>query len=596
MSRATKKKYVAHEVLNEFAVPKPPEQIAKVLGSRGNNLHDVTTSDGATFLASMPTKFRRNVWVKRGDFVVVIPIEEGDKVKAEIARILYHDQIRYIRSQNEWPAEFDIPDETASGKVDSEDSGSESDNEASSDNFLENFQKGIPEVPPDILHICRMLFEDNHDFMKPNALEGISQSTKLNSLDLGGNLKNFRPKGFENLSDCEEKLNKVEVRRNLECIWREGNVTSISEQVTQAVHESKGGLNNLFRDVCRRIPKMIDCIGELIHIIESSQTIDERKSSAALRDQLNSAFHYICSDDGTKIALFFAKGGLECLEGVSERLQMCSGLKTGSLEAIFSMHGLQGSGGFSERLARYCRTNAFDVQVNLSKIKMQEYEKKLQQYREREKELSDRARDLKKSLDSKPTQAELKSASLLAEKHVAAVVEELEARVQKQDEFINRLSIEKKALEDSVVSFRSLVHQLEADVQTSDESLLRAEAEVKNYKYFGSEILGRTAKLKRRLNAYTKDFRTLLTALSESLESQDLMPIFLVGALSCENFGSLMESEACRNLEDYLASMEHFCDELVDGRSEVLAIFNGIVDACVTLTAQNTMPSSCAVQ
>jgi hypothetical protein len=36
----------------------------------------------------MPTKFRKNVWIKRGDFVMVQPIEEGDKVKAEISHIL----------------------------------------------------------------------------------------------------------------------------------------------------------------------------------------------------------------------------------------------------------------------------------------------------------------------------------------------------------------------------------------------------------------------------------------------------------------------------------------------------------------------------
>ena len=36
----------------------------------------------------MPTKFRKNVWIKRGDYVLVQPIEEGDKVKAEIVQIL----------------------------------------------------------------------------------------------------------------------------------------------------------------------------------------------------------------------------------------------------------------------------------------------------------------------------------------------------------------------------------------------------------------------------------------------------------------------------------------------------------------------------
>jgi len=54
----------------------------------------------------MPTKFRKNVWIKRGDYVVVEPIEEGDKVKAEIVQILYKDQIKYIKDQGQWPAEF----------------------------------------------------------------------------------------------------------------------------------------------------------------------------------------------------------------------------------------------------------------------------------------------------------------------------------------------------------------------------------------------------------------------------------------------------------------------------------------------------------
>ena len=38
----------------------------QVLSSKGNNLHEVETSDGKIFLASMPTKFRKNVWIKRG--------------------------------------------------------------------------------------------------------------------------------------------------------------------------------------------------------------------------------------------------------------------------------------------------------------------------------------------------------------------------------------------------------------------------------------------------------------------------------------------------------------------------------------------------
>ena len=53
------------------------------------------------------SNLRKNVWIKRGDFVVVKPIEEGDKVKAEILTILYKEQIKYIKAENQWPAGFE---------------------------------------------------------------------------------------------------------------------------------------------------------------------------------------------------------------------------------------------------------------------------------------------------------------------------------------------------------------------------------------------------------------------------------------------------------------------------------------------------------
>lgn len=38
---------------------------------------------------------------------MVNPIEEGNKVRAEIISILLKDQIRYFKEQNRWPKEFD---------------------------------------------------------------------------------------------------------------------------------------------------------------------------------------------------------------------------------------------------------------------------------------------------------------------------------------------------------------------------------------------------------------------------------------------------------------------------------------------------------
>ncbi|KXJ30036.1 probable RNA-binding protein EIF1AD [Exaiptasia diaphana] len=106
MSKATKRKHVTKEVLDDYVVPDENQEIVKVLAGRGNNLHEVENAEGKHFLVSMPSKFRRNVWIKRGDFVIVEPIEEGNKVCAEIVHILYSKQVKYLKEEKLWPEAF----------------------------------------------------------------------------------------------------------------------------------------------------------------------------------------------------------------------------------------------------------------------------------------------------------------------------------------------------------------------------------------------------------------------------------------------------------------------------------------------------------
>jgi probable RNA-binding protein EIF1AD len=107
MSRATKRKHVIKEVLlDDLELPTGKQEVVRVLASRGNNLHNVEDATGSQFLVSMPTKFRRNVWIKRGDFVLVEPIVEGDKVKAEIVRILTSEHVKFLQDNNQWPEQF----------------------------------------------------------------------------------------------------------------------------------------------------------------------------------------------------------------------------------------------------------------------------------------------------------------------------------------------------------------------------------------------------------------------------------------------------------------------------------------------------------
>ncbi|XP_023950783.2 probable RNA-binding protein EIF1AD [Bicyclus anynana] len=108
MSKVNRRKHVMNEAYwDDYEMPKENQSIVKVLKSRGNNLHEITTPNGEEYLVSMPTKFRKNIWVKRGDYILVEPIEEGDKVKAEIVKIMNKDSIKYYKENNVWPKQFD---------------------------------------------------------------------------------------------------------------------------------------------------------------------------------------------------------------------------------------------------------------------------------------------------------------------------------------------------------------------------------------------------------------------------------------------------------------------------------------------------------
>jgi len=134
---------VTREVVEEFRLPDTNEAIVKVLAGKGNNLHEVADKQGNAFLVSMPTKFRKNVWIKRGDYLYISPISEGDKVKGEITTVLYKDQIKFIKKEGAWPAQFDNQDQPPADQLakDNFEESCEADNESEgSDNDDDLFQ------------------------------------------------------------------------------------------------------------------------------------------------------------------------------------------------------------------------------------------------------------------------------------------------------------------------------------------------------------------------------------------------------------------------------------------------------------------------
>lgn len=108
MSRVTRLKHVKREQdEDDLSLPTENQQIVRVVGSKGNNLFEVEKAEGSeNFLVSMPNKFRKNVWIKRGSFLLVEPIQEGDKVKAEIIRILTNEHQKEFIKEGIWPIAF----------------------------------------------------------------------------------------------------------------------------------------------------------------------------------------------------------------------------------------------------------------------------------------------------------------------------------------------------------------------------------------------------------------------------------------------------------------------------------------------------------
>lgn len=122
MSRVTKLKHVKRELeADDFSLPTEKQQIVRVVSSKGNNLHEVEPAESTTnFLVTMPNKFRKNVWIKRGNYVLVDMIEEGDKVKAELVRVLTDEHMKEFIKHGVWPKKFTKKREHKESDSDSE--------------------------------------------------------------------------------------------------------------------------------------------------------------------------------------------------------------------------------------------------------------------------------------------------------------------------------------------------------------------------------------------------------------------------------------------------------------------------------------------
>ncbi|TPX55528.1 hypothetical protein PhCBS80983_g05246 [Powellomyces hirtus] len=112
------KKHTSQQALEELPLPTPATPVARVTDNRGGGNYDVQLpapqagGELTTLIVSLPAKFRKLIWVKKGSYVIIQLADEsapGSKVAGEITNVLFPDQIKHIKSQGLWPADFAAP-------------------------------------------------------------------------------------------------------------------------------------------------------------------------------------------------------------------------------------------------------------------------------------------------------------------------------------------------------------------------------------------------------------------------------------------------------------------------------------------------------
>jgi len=109
--RSGYRKTVEASTLHGLPSLRAGDAVALIARGAGANLFEVVFDGGARSLAMLPSKFRKLVWLKRGDFVIVSGAAgatltargTAGAVTHAIEHILYADAVRHLKATAQWP-------------------------------------------------------------------------------------------------------------------------------------------------------------------------------------------------------------------------------------------------------------------------------------------------------------------------------------------------------------------------------------------------------------------------------------------------------------------------------------------------------------
>jgi len=106
--KSNPRKRVTNDVLQSFPVPQDNQHIVRVQDLRGNNTCEVVYPDDTKGIAEIPGKFKKVIWIGKGDFLIVDSFRVIQKAQAQatVIHILQKEQIHHLKKIGLWPAQF----------------------------------------------------------------------------------------------------------------------------------------------------------------------------------------------------------------------------------------------------------------------------------------------------------------------------------------------------------------------------------------------------------------------------------------------------------------------------------------------------------
>ena len=97
------RKFISQKALSELPEVSDTQCICKVTETRGGGVFQVSGPNPLLDLVTLPSKFNRLIWVRRGTYVIVEPdLEAKAKIRGEIVHILLPQDIKELKGLGKW--------------------------------------------------------------------------------------------------------------------------------------------------------------------------------------------------------------------------------------------------------------------------------------------------------------------------------------------------------------------------------------------------------------------------------------------------------------------------------------------------------------